>query len=178
MNNNNNYEDIGKINSQLRRADIQKRILIRNIYREYEFYLNLVRDLIYVSVEKGINEIYSHQLINDNLLNENEFYSLFEKKIGKIVYAKLPLLTVEQLKINETEKNKKNKINLNMTGSSSKIKLDQKERFKYEDGFQFVEPIQFQINEKISNTSEYYQAENHEKFVSLDLDNKTIIIIY
>jgi len=170
LNNFKNFVEKNKINSQIEKAGVIKRRLIRNIYREYEIYLNLLRDLLYISVEKGLNELSSYLSIKDNFLNTNDFFYLFEKKIGKIVYAKLPLLTVEQLKINETEKNKKNKINLNMTGSSSKIKLDQKERFKYEEGFQFVEPIQFQINEKISNTSEYYQAENHEKFVSLDLD--------
>jgi len=54
LNNFNNYIDIDKINSQLERADIQKRILTRNIYREYELYLNLVRDLLFISVEKGL----------------------------------------------------------------------------------------------------------------------------
>jgi len=48
---------------------------------------------------------------------------------------------------------------------------DQKEKFQYEDGFQLKEPIQFEITEDLSNTSEYYQAENNEKFISLDLDN-------
>jgi len=48
-----------KISSQLERADIQKRILTRNIYREYELYLNIVRDLLFISVEKGLNQIYS-----------------------------------------------------------------------------------------------------------------------
>ena len=62
------YEDIDKINSQLERADIQKRILTRNIYREYELYLNLVRDLLFISVEKGLNQIYSYPTINDNFL--------------------------------------------------------------------------------------------------------------
>ena len=52
MNKLNNYINIDKINSQLERADIQKRILTRYIYREYELYLNLVRDLIFISVEK------------------------------------------------------------------------------------------------------------------------------
>ena len=80
LNNLNNYIDIDKINSQLERADIQKRILTRKIYREYELYLNLLRDLIFISVEKGLNQIYSYPTINDNFLNENEFYSLFEKK--------------------------------------------------------------------------------------------------
>ena len=80
LNNFNNYIDIDKIDSQLESADIQKRILTRNIHREYELYLNLVRDLLFVSVEKGINQICSYQIINDNFLNEDEFYSLFEKK--------------------------------------------------------------------------------------------------
>ena len=80
MNNFNNYIDLDKINSQLERVEIQKRILTRKIYREYELYLNLVRDLLFTSVEKGLNQIYSYSTINDNFLNENKFYSLFEKK--------------------------------------------------------------------------------------------------
>ena len=71
LNNFNIYTDIDKINSQLERADKQKRILTRNIYREYELYLNLVRDLLLISVEKGLNQIYSYPTINDNFLNEN-----------------------------------------------------------------------------------------------------------
>ena len=80
LNNFNNYIDIDKVNSQLERADIQKRILTRNIYREYELYLNLVRDLIFISVEKGLNQIYSYPTDNDNFLNQNEFYSLLKRK--------------------------------------------------------------------------------------------------
>ena len=171
LNNFNNYIDRDKINSQLERADIQKRILTRNIYREYELYLNLVRDLLFISVEKGINQIYSYPTINDNFLNDNEFYSLFEKKISKLVYKNLPFLTVEQLKINEIEKNINKEIKLDILDSSTKIKDDQKEQFQYEDGFQLKEPIQLEITEDFSNTSEYYQAHNYEKFGSLDLDN-------
>jgi len=101
----NNYIDIDKINSQLERAERQKRILTKNIYREYELYLNLLRDLIFISVEKGLNQIYSYPTINDNFLNENEFFSLFEKKISKLISTNLPFLTVELLKVNEIEKN-------------------------------------------------------------------------
>ena len=171
LNNFNNYIDTDKINSQLERADIQKKILTRNIYREYELYLNLVRDLLFISVEKGLNQIYSYQTISDNFLNENEFYSLFEKKISKLIFTNLPFLTVEQLKINEIEKNINKEINFTIFDSSTKIKDDQKEKFQYEDGFQLKEPIQFEITEDLSNTSEYYQAHNYERFVSLDLDN-------
>ena len=166
----NNCIEIDKIKSQLERAEIQKSRLIRNIYREYELYLNFVRDLLYISVEKGVNELCSYRSIKDNFLTTNEIYSLFEKKISNIIYAKLPLLTVEQLKINKIEKNKKKDINFNSLGSSRKTKDYQKEKFQYEDYSKFDEPMQFQISEDISNTSEYYQAENYEKFVSLDLD--------
>jgi len=171
LNNFNNHIDIDSINSQLERADIQKRILTRNIYREYEIYLNLVRDLLFISVEKGLNQIYSYPTINDNFLNENELCSLFEKKISKLIFTNLPFLTVEQLKINEIEIKIYKEINFNRLDSSSKTKDDQKEKFQYEDGFQLEEPIQFQISKDISNTSEYYQADNFEKFVSFDLDN-------
>ena len=135
MNNLNNYIDTDKIHSQLERADKQKRILTRNIYREYELYLNLVRDLLFSSVEKGLNQIYSYPTINDNFLNENEFYSLFEKKISKLIFTNLPFLTVEQLKIYEIEKNINKENNFTIFNRSTKIK-DQKEKFKYEDDFQ------------------------------------------
>jgi len=172
LNNFNNYIDIDKINSQLERAEIQKRILTRNIYREYELYLNFVRDLLFISVEKGLNQIYSYPTNNDNLLNENEFYSLFEKKISKLIFTNLPFLTVEQLRINEIEKNINEEINSNIFDSSIKIKDDQKEKFQYEDVFQLKESTKFEISKDFSYTSEYYQAHNYEKFVSLDLDNK------
>jgi len=165
----NNYID--KINSQLERAEIQKRILVRNIYKEYEFYLDLVRDLLFISVEKGLNQIYSYPTINYNFLNENELCSLFEKKISNLIFTNLPFLTLEQLKINEIEKNINKEINLNILDISTKIKDDQKEKFQYEDGFLLKEPTQLEITEDFSNTSEYYQAHNFERFVSLDLDN-------
>jgi len=171
LNNFNNYDYINKINSQLERAEIKKRKIIRNIYREYELYLNLVRDRLFISVEKGLNKIYSYPTINDNFLNENEFFSFFEKKISKLIFTNLPFLTLEQLKINEIEKNIKKEFNFTILDSYTKTKDDQKEKFQYEDGFQLKEPTQFEISEDFSNTSEYYQAHNYEKFVSLDLDN-------
>ena len=67
----NNYLDIDKINSQLERADKQKRILTKNIYKEYELYLDLVRDLIFISVEKGLKQIYRYPIINNNFLEKN-----------------------------------------------------------------------------------------------------------
>ncbi|WP_245151588.1 adenylate cyclase [Prochlorococcus marinus] len=171
MNNFNNYLNIDEINSQLERADIKKRKLIRNIHREYELYFNLVRDLLYVSIEKGLNEIYNYPTINNNSLNENEFFCFFEKKISKLICNYLPFLTVEQLKICEIEKNKNKEFDFKTLERSLKTKIDQKSKFHYEDGFQLEEPIKFQINKDISNTSGYYQADNFEELVLLDLDN-------
>ena len=172
MKNLNNCADIDKIYSQLKRAEIQKKQFFRNIYREYELYLNLVRNLLYISVEKGLKELFVCQSIKDNLLNGNEFYCLFEKKISKYIFDSLPLLTVEQLKINKIKKNINKEINLSGLGIPKKTKDDQKEKFQYADAFQLEESIQFKISEDISYNSEYYQAEKDEKFVSLDFDNK------
>ena len=103
MNNSNNCAEIDKINSQLQRAEINKKRLISNIYREYEFYLKLVRDLLYISVEKGLNELCSNQLTKGEFSNSRELFGLFEKNISKLIFTSIPLLTVEQLKINEIQ---------------------------------------------------------------------------
>ena len=129
MNNFNNHLEINKINSQLERADIQKRILTRNIYREYELYLNLLRDLLLISVEKGLNQIYSYPTINDNFLNEIELCSFFEKKISKLIFTNLPFLTVEQLKINEIVKNINKEINLLFLIGPQKQRMIKKKNF-------------------------------------------------
>ena len=167
----NNNLDIDKIKSQLERADLHKSRLICNIYGEYVLYLNLVRDLLHVSVEKGLNELSKNLTIKENFLNANEKLCLFKKKISKLIYKNLPLLTVEQLQIDGIEKNKSEKVNFCSTGSSIKTIDFKEEKIKFENGVQFEEPIQFQISKDVSDTSEYYQVENYEKFVSIDLDN-------
>ena len=83
----------------------------------------------------------------------------------------MPFLTVEQLKINEIEKNINKEISFTIFDSSTKTKDDKKEELRYQDGFQLKEPTQLEITEDFSNTSEYYQAQNYERFLSLDLDN-------
>ena len=170
MNNHINNVDIDQINFQLKRAEIQKIRINRNINREYEIYFNLVRDILSNSVEKGLNQLCSYLSIKENFLNENEFLFLFEKKISRLISRNLPLLTVEQLKINEIEKNINKETEFNSLESSLKTKDFQKEKFKYENGFQFEEPLQFQVSNDFSNTSEYYQTDNYEECVSLDLD--------
>ena len=170
MNYFNNFVEIDKINSQLNRAEIKKNKLISNLYNEYELYLKLVRNLLYVSVEKGLNELCSYPSDKNIFLNSNEILCFFEKKISDIIFSKMPLITVEQLKINKNEKNIKKDANLNDLVSSLKINNHQKEKFQKEDDFQFEESLQFNVRGDISNALEYYQTEDHEKFGSLDLD--------
>ena len=177
MNNSNNCAETDNIYSQLQRAEINKRRLITDIYREYELYLKIVRDLLDISVEKGLNELCSNQLNKGEPSNSKELFGLFEKNISRLIFTSFPLLTVEQLKINEIQENINKDVHFNSSGSSKKTKNGQKEIFQYKDDYEYEEPNHFQISEDISNTSEYYQAENHEKFISLDLDNNAIIII-
>ena len=171
MNNINNCLEIDKIKSQLEKADIKKSRLIRNIHKEYELYLNLVRDLLHLSVKKGINELCSALSTKNIFLNADELFCFYEKKISKLIHSKLPLITIEQLKINKIEKNLNQEINFNILGKSLITKDKQKEKFQYEDGFEFEDTLKFEISEDVFNPSEYYQTKNNDICLSLDLDN-------
>ena len=135
MNNSNNCTEIDKIYSQLQRAEIHKTRLITDIYREYELYLKLVRDLLYISVEKGLNELCGNQLLKGELSNLKELLGLFEKNISRLIFTSFPLLTVEQLKIKEIQ-NINQYVDFNSLGNSTKTKYDQKEIFQYIDDYE------------------------------------------
>ena len=139
MNNINNFTEIDKINSQLERVDLQKSRLICYIYTEYELYLNLVRDLLQISVDNGLRKLYSDPSIKNIFLNAKEFSGFFEQKISNLIHEKLPLITVEQLKINNIEENTLKEINTNHMGRSLKTSDHQNEKFQYENGFQLKE---------------------------------------
>ena len=119
MNNFNNYADTDNINSQLERAGTKKSILIRNIYKEYALYLNIVRDLLYISTEEGLNNLCSYSSIKEDFFNAKELFPLFEKKIRKLIFSKLPLITLEQLKIIEIDQNINKFTNTNSSESST-----------------------------------------------------------
>ena len=61
----------------------------------------------------------------------------------------MPLLTVEQLKINEIPKNINEEINLNNLGSSKNMEDDQKEISQYKDSSLTVEDLVKQAAAKI-----------------------------
>ena len=171
MNNLNNFVELDKISSQLKRVDKKKNRLFRSIYREYELYLNLLRDLLYISVKNGIDKLSTYPSIKNSILDANQISFFFKEKIRPLIYAKLPLFTIEQLKINKIENKINPKINPSGLVRISDSNDNQKEKYQHKDEFQFVEPLNFDISDNIFNTSEYYRTENDEKLVSLDLDN-------
>ena len=162
--------ELKEINSQLDRALVKKNDLIKKFYREYEYYLQLVRDLLLISVKKGLNGLYcGPSTINTNL-NSPESYSFIEDKINHLVNLKLPLITIEQLKISEINysQNKEEKF-LNLVKVASSLKDYQKDYFELDDHIIFEGDTIFSDG-NFPNNSEYYRYSNNETFISLDLD--------
>ena len=170
MNNLNNFLEKDKINSQLERANIQKSKITCDIYREYELYLRFIRELLNISVENGLSELIRDTSTKNVLPEANKLFCIFEKKISRLIYKKLPLITVEQLKVNKIPNKTNEQVKFNSLGSSLKTKDHQEEKNQYKYGLKSQEPLEFQISEDFYNTSEYYQNEIHEKLGSLDLD--------
>ena len=170
MNNFNNFAEKDKINTQLKRADIQKSRIICEIYREYEIYLRLTRELLKISIENVLSELIRDTSSKNVLPEADRLFGILEKKISRLIYKKLPLITVEQLKTNKVHKKSKEQVKFNALESSSETKDYQEEKDQFNHGLKLQEPTQFVISEDIYNTSEYYQKEIYEKLGSLDLD--------
>ena len=88
-----------EVKTQLKRVDVQKNVLIENLYKEYEIYFQIVRKNILNSVEKGIFGLYTDLSINDKLLNSKELIKFLNKNISFLINSKLPLITIEQFKL-------------------------------------------------------------------------------
>ena len=80
MNNSIKGKNLNEVTIQIKRAEIQKNILIKNIYKEYEAYFKIVRKSILTSVEKGIVGIYTDTSKRDTVLHSREL-NIFLKKI-------------------------------------------------------------------------------------------------
>ena len=88
-----------EVTIQLKRAEIQKNILIKNIYKEYEAYFDIVRKSMLISAKKGIAGIYSNFSISDEALRSKELNLFLNKNISLLINSKLPFITIEQLKL-------------------------------------------------------------------------------
>lgn len=162
--------ELEEISSQLSRAEINKNKLIKNIYKEYESYLKLVRELIFTSVEKTIYRFISDFSRNDKTINTIKLSKDLKHKIFYLINSKLPLITIEQLKINDSITTENLEIDSNFLKEVAELKDNQKEESNFQDSLIAEEPVQFSINKDISNSNQYYRSINNEKFSSIDLD--------
>ena len=154
---------------QLRRAEIKKSILIKNIYKEYENYLQKVRDCILSSAEKGIFSINSDLSISDEGVNSKELYIFLNKNISSLIHSILPLITIEQLNLRDISDSQKQQVNINKLKQLVESKESQTINFEYENEFIIKEPLKFYCNNN-SNTYEYYESLNEEEVLSINLD--------
>ncbi len=162
--------ELEEINSQLSRAEVNKNKLINNIYKEYESYLKLVRELIFTSVEKTIDRFISDFSRNDKTINTKELSNHLENKISYLINSKLPLITIEQLKINDSINTENLEIDFNSFKEVVELKSHQSVQLNSQDSLIAEESLHFSINQDISNSNEYYRSINNEKFSSIDLD--------
>ena len=162
--------ELEEIISQLSRAEVNKNKLIKNIYKEYESYLKLVRELIFTSVEKTIYRFISDFSRNDKTINTIELSKHLKHKISYLINSQLPLITIEQLKINDSITTENLEIDSNFLKEVAEIKDNQKDQMNFQDSLIDEESFQFSINKDISNSNQYYQSINNEKFSSIDLD--------
>ena len=103
-----------EVTIQLKRAEIQKNILKKNIYKEYEAYFNIVRKSMLNSVKKGIADIFSNISISDKALNSKELNIFLKKNINLLIKSKLPFITIEQLKLGDISDPTNQLVNLNV----------------------------------------------------------------
>ena len=80
MNNQTSGLEKKEIINQLGKAEVQKKKLIKSIYTEYELYLQLIRNLLFMSVDKGVQGFFLNTLIKDFVPSRVQLQNFFEKK--------------------------------------------------------------------------------------------------
>ncbi len=158
-----------EVTIQLKRAEIQKNILIKNIYKEYEAYFNTVRKSMLNSARKGIAGIYSNFSISDKALNSNELNIFLNKNINLLIKSKLPFITIEQLKLGNISDPTKQLVNVNVLKELVKRNQYQTVNIDYENEKTANESIEFHCDNNL-NTYEYYETLSEDEISSVNLD--------
>ena len=166
MNNTFKEGNLNEVNTQLKRAEVQKTLLIKNIYREYETYFKIVRNSIISYSEKGIISLCSELSISEKVLNKIKFIKFLNNNINFLIHSKLPLITIEQLKLGDICDFKKKLVNVN---ALKELKESYSVDFEYENELITKDPLEFHCNYD-SNSYEYYESLSKEKQTSLNLD--------
>ncbi len=163
-----------EVTIQLKRAEIQKNILIKNIYKEYEAYFNIVRKSMLNSVKKGIAGIYSNFSINDKALNSKELNIFLNKNINLLIKTKLPFITIEQLKLGDISDPTNQLVNVNNLKELVKRKEYQTVNIDYENEITANESIEFHCVNNL-NTYEYYETLSEDEIPSINLDESSYL---
>ena len=163
-----------EVTIQLKRAEIQKNILIKNIYKEYEAYFNIVRKSMLNSVKKGIAGIYSNFSISDKALNSKELNIFLNKNINLLIKSKLPFITIEQLKLGDISDPTNQLVNVNVLKEMVKRKEYQTVNIDYENEITANESIEFHCDNNL-NTYEYYETLSEDEIHSINLDESSFL---
>ncbi len=174
MNNSNKGKNSKEVTIQLKRAEIQKNVLIKNIYKEYEAYFKIVRRSILTSTKKGIASIYSDFTISDKALNTSELNIFLNKEISSLINSKLPLITFEQLKLSDISDPIKQLVNVNVLKELVKSKKYQTTANDYENELIANESIEFYCNNNL-NKYEYYETSSEDEIYSVNLDESNYL---
>ncbi len=156
---------------QLKKAEEQKKLLIKNIYKEYEIYYQIVRESILASVEKGLFGLFSELSLNCKTYNAMELTNFFNNKISLLIHAKLPFITIEQLKLEDIGCHSKHLINVNALKELVDFKKYQTINFDYDNELITEEALEFHCNND-TNKYEYYESISENKLSSVNLDER------
>ena len=152
---------------QLERAEEQKNNLIQKIYKEYEIYFQIVRRSILTCAEQGIFGIYSDLPNYNRGINLKDLNNFLEKNISLLINSKLPLITIEQLKLEDTIHHSKQLINFNVLKKLAESTNQLKINFEYENDLITRETFEFHCNNNL-NSYEYYESPCENDLSSLN----------
>ena len=170
LNNYTNYSEIDEIKSQLNRAEIKKNKLKKSIYKEYKCYLEILRHTLLTSIEKSIYEFYNYSAFQQIELNKKELIKIVESKINYLIKLNLPLITIEQLEINDNS----NSINQEEIYKDvmEEIELkNEQEKLEFDDYIFYEESDRNNNKKNMTNAYKFYQSINDDNLLSIDLDH-------
>ena len=153
---------------------MQKKILIKSIYKEYEAYFKIVRKSILTSAKEGISGIFSNFAISDELLHSNELNIFLNKNISLLINSKLPFITIEQLRLADISDPTKKLVNVNVLKELVKPKEYQTVNIDYANEITANESIEFHCDNNL-NTYEYYETLNEDEISSVNLDESSYL---
>ena len=148
--------------------------MIKNIYKEYENYFKIVRNTILPSAERGILGICSDLSINDKALDSTKLNRFLNDNISLFIHSKLPLITVEQLKLGNISDHQKQLVELKTLKELIEVKEFEKVNFDYGNELIAKESIEFNYNNNL-NTHQYYESLGEDELTSVNLDENSYL---